>query len=164
MRDLGGCHRYIVCRTVAIAAYWLWAPFSSRCCCATSKSNETKRVASLLLHAAGKRTSVPSLWGDRSTRRSCSYPYPRTPTTQRHSRRRVKPKRAESFVDFSKEELVSQGRPHAALETLPLFRKLALRLLVPQGSVALPKRVHSVSDRCYRYTSGTSRFPPPRHQ
>jgi hypothetical protein len=107
---------------------------------------------------------VLSLWGDTSTRRSCSYPYPRTPTIQHHSRCKVQPKQAGAFVDALKEELVSQGRRHAALKTLPPFGKRALRLLVPQGLVALPKCVHSVSDRCYRYTSGMSRFPPPRHQ
>lgn len=40
--------------------------------------------------------------------------------------------------------MVSQGRRHAALETLRLFRKRALRLLVRQEPLALPKSVHSV--------------------
>lgn len=95
------------------------------------KRNEAKHAIS---SARSRRTN--SLAGECIHMFFLQLPVSVMRTTRRRNWRKVQPRQAEAFIDFPKEEWVSQGRRHAALATLPLFQKRALRLLVPQGPVA----------------------------
>ena len=72
------------------------------------KKETRQSMSSLFPHAASERTSVPNLRGD--IHAFLQLPVSKTPTTQRHNRRKLQPKGAMAFVEFSNEELVSQGR------------------------------------------------------
>lgn len=164
--DPGDCHRFVVCRTVAVASPGYRLHFrilpQPRSCCVPSKSNDMKHVISS--PASSRRTNIVLACGKTRPRFASAATHHQDanqstsagakPNQNELNRSWSSQKRSE----FNRVDAMQLSRRYVSSENVPL------RLLVPQGAVALPECVHSVPDRCLSIHHGTSRFPPLRHQ